>query len=123
MKRYDFTNFEEFAQHVNTQRENGADGYEEITVVRENGWFKADLMTCTKSAKVAINRFFRVLPELASWKEFLVEAISCGCWKDNDFTMACGSRNDNPSFAWEVDASNEDMVYIFLNVHEATHIA
>lgn len=119
MKRKDFTSFEEFEQYQeDTNRENF---YEEVCVIRENGWFKADLMTNTKSAKVAINRFFRVLPELAVWKEFLKESISNGCWKDNDFTMA-GSRNTNPSFAWEVDTSNEDEVYIFLNVNESVHM-
>lgn len=113
MKRYDFTSFADF-------EESGiAPEREAVTLIRENGWFKADLMTECKSWKTAVNRFFKALenvPEFDGWKDFLRESAENGYFKDNDSTMADGSRNEFQSFAWEIEPIDESQWYIFLNI-------
>lgn len=90
-------------------------------VVHENGWFKADMTCATKSRKVALNRFFKAVPELAYWREELENSS-----KGNDFLLGCGEKNKHPSFAYEVDMTNAEgafpSVYIFLNVRADIHI-
>lgn len=95
----------------------------QAVVLHENGWCKADMTCTTKSAKVALNRFFKAVPELAEWKEGLIESMECGCFKESDRMLADGAQNPNISYAWEIDCKNADdgnfsTVYIFLNVNE-----
>lgn len=78
-------------------------------VVHENGWFKADMTCTTKSVKVALNRFFKAVPELASWRETLE-------------TM--GELHDsNMGVHFEIYMANATgdfpTIYIFLNIDEA----
>lgn len=90
-------------------------------VLHENGWFMADMTCTTKSKKIALNRFFKAVPELACWREELENSA-----KGNDFLLASGEKNNCPSFAYEVDMSNAcglyPTVYIFLNVRADVHI-
>ena len=99
MKRYDFTSFDDYEAAELPFEETGV-------LIRENGWWKADLYTCTTSKKVALNRFFRLFPEVASWREFME---GMGKYRDND----CG-------IYFEVDMTNADDsgIYIFLNLNE-----
>jgi len=91
-------------------------------VVHENGWFKADMTCTTKSVKVALNRFFKAVPELESWRESSIQDGENINYKGNDFTMGDGSKNPFPSYVWEIDMTNADgdypTVYLFLNVNE-----
>lgn len=101
MKRYEFNSFEAY--------ENAEVPFEETGVlIREKGWWKADLFTRTKSRKVALNRFFRLFPEIESWRG-MVEGM--GKYHDNE----CGVH-------FEIDITNADEecggIYIFLNLHE-----
>lgn len=101
MKRYDFNSFSEYETAEIPFEETGV-------LIRENGWYKADLYTCTKSRKVALNRFFRLFPEVASWREFME---GMGKYHDNE----CGVH-------FEIDMNNADDegggIYIFLNLNE-----
>ena len=99
MKRYDFYSMEDFEN-------SGISAYDTPVCVHENGWFKADLLTDTKSVKVALNRFFRAFPEVASWRESME-----GCFKMHD---------KDGGFHWEIDTTNADdgTIYIFLNLNE-----
>lgn len=94
MKRYDFISHDDYEAANLPFEETGV-------LIRENGWWKADLFTCTKSRKVALNRFFRLFPEVASWQEFMAEA---GKYHDNE----CGIH-------FEIDMTNADDfgIYIF----------
>lgn len=116
MKRYDFNSFEEFSEaEVSTE-------WEALTVVTENGWIKADLMTECKSWKTALRRFFRALDpssaeEFSGWYECMRESAENGYFKMNDSRMADGSRNPYMSYAWEIEEMNDGEWYIFLNIH------
>lgn len=116
MKRYDFNNFDEFsAAEVSGERET-------LTVVTENGWIKADLMTECKSWKTALRRFFKALDpnnaeEFKGWYECMRESAENGYFKMNDSRMADGSRNPYMSFAWEIEEMDDGEWYIFLNIH------
>ena len=94
----------------------------QAVVVHENGWFKADMTCTTKSAKVALNRFFKAVPELASWRESSIEDGENINYKGNDFTLGDGSKNPIPSYVWEIGMTNAEgdypTVYLFLNVNE-----
>lgn len=116
MKRYDFNSFEEFSDAE------VAGEWEALTVLAENGWIKADLMTECKSWKTALRRFFKALnpngdEEFSGWYECMTESAENGYFKGNDFTMADGSRNQCPSYAWEIEEMNDGEWYIFLNIH------
>lgn len=117
MKRYDFNSFEEFS-------ESGTAGeYEVLTVVTENGWIKSDLLTECKSWKTALRRFFKLLdpdnsnPAFDGWYECMRESAEGGLFKMNDSMMANGTRNPFPCYAYEIEAIDENIWYIFLNVH------
>ena len=101
MKRYNFTSFEAYETAELPFEETGV-------LIREKGWWKADLCTCTKSREVALNRFFRLFPAVASWREFMDEM---GKYHDNE----CGVH-------FEIDMNNADNeyggIYIFLNLNE-----
>lgn len=99
MKRYDFTSFEAYETADLPFEETGV-------LIRENGWWKADLYTCTKSSKVALNRFFRLFPEVAAWRETME---GFGKFHNKD----CGIH-------FEIDMTNADSsgIYIFLNLNE-----
>lgn len=116
MKRYDFNSFEEFSEAE------VAGEWEALTVVTENGWIKADLMTECKSWKTALRRFFRALDpssaeEFSGWYECMRESAENGYFKLNDSRMADGSRNPYMSYAWEIEEMNDGEWYIFLNIH------
>lgn len=89
----------------------------QAVVVHDNGWFKADMTCDTKSVKVALNRFFRAVPELESWREALEADYKC-----SDRMMADGTINLEMSYAWEIDCTNAlddaPSIYVFLNVNE-----
>lgn len=116
MKRYDFNSFDELsAAEVSGE-------WEALTVVTEGGWIKADLVTECKSWKTALRRFFKALnPDNSGlfngWCECMMESAENGYFKGNDFTMADGSRNPCPSYAWEIEEMNDGEWYIFLNIH------
>ena len=99
MKRYDFISHDDYEAANLPFEETGV-------LIRENGWWKADLYTCTKSRKVALNRFFRLFPEVAPWRETME---GFGQYHDND----CGIH-------FEIDMTNADDsgIYIFLNLNE-----
>lgn len=116
MKRYDFNSFEEFSDAE------VAGEWEALTVVTENGWIKADLMTECKSWKTALRRFFKALDpdsaeEFEGWYECMRESAESGYFKMNDSRMADGSRNPYMSYAWEIEEMNDGEWYIFLNIH------
>lgn len=115
IKRHDFNSFEQFD-------ESGTAGnWEELTFIREDGWKKADLMTETKSWKVALNRFFKAIgndPDFDGWKECIVECCENGAFEQNDWTMADGSRNEFPSWSYGIEQIDESGWYIFLNVRQ-----
>lgn len=122
MKRYDFNSFEEFSEaEVSTE-------WEALTVVTENGWIKADLMTECKSWKTALRRFFKALdPDnsdvFSGWYECMKESAEGGYFKMNDSHMADGSRNKFMTYAWEIEEMNEGEWYIFLNIHPGEYEA
>lgn len=116
MKRYDFNNFEEFSEAEVSGE------WEALTVVAENGWINADLMTECKSWKTALRRFFKVLDpnnaeEFEGWYECMRECAENGYFKMNDSRMADGSHNPYMSFAWEIEEMDDGEWYIFLNIH------
>lgn len=116
MKRYDFNSFEEFSEAEVSNE------WEALTVVTENGWIKADLMTECKSWKTALRRFFKALdPDnsdvLSGWYECMKESAESGYFKLNDSRMADGSRNQCMTYAWEIEEMNDGEWYIFLNIH------
>lgn len=113
MTRHDYNSFWEFSESCNAGK------YEDVTVIREHGWIKTDLMTECKSYKTAIRRFFKMLadiPEIADWEECLVESAENGYFKLNDSMMADGSKNTSPSYFYEIEETMEGVWYIFLNV-------
>jgi len=93
----------------------------QAVVVHEDGWFKADMTCTTKSVKVALNRFFKAVPELASWRDSIQDGDNID-YKENDFVMGDGNKNPVPSYVWEIDMTNAEgdypTVYLFLNVNE-----
>lgn len=99
MKRYDFISRDAYEATEIPFEETGV-------LIRENGWWKGDLYTCTKSRKVALNRFFRVFPEVASWRGMMEDMRE---FHDND----CGVH-------FEIDMTNADDtgIYIYLNLNE-----
>ena len=116
MKRYDFNSFEEFSDAE------VAGEWEALTVITENGWIKADLMTECKSWKTALRRFFKALDpdsaeEFEGWYECMRESAESGYFKMNDSRMADGSRNPYSFYAWEIEEMNDGEWYIFLNIH------
>ncbi len=114
MKRYDFESFDDFD-------ESGVAGYREaVTVIHENGWIKADLVTECKSWKTALKRFFKSVPELKeSWYECIVECIESGYWKANDYKLADGTRNPIPGWAWEVECMDDGLWYVYVGENQA----
>lgn len=111
----EFNSFEEF------DSSNTAGEYERVTVIRENGWFKCDLLTECKTGKTAVKRLFDSLEsngitDVSEWREFLNESLENGYYKDNDRTLADGTKNPNPCYYWEIDCTNEDSIYITINV-------
>jgi len=112
MKRNDFTSFDEF------ENSNTSGNMETVTVIKENEWFKVDLMTECKSYKTALNRFFNMLsdiPLLMEWKNEMIESCENGYFKCNDMMMSDGTYNTEPCFAWEVEQLDDNLFYIFLN--------
>lgn len=81
----------------------------QAVVVHENGWFKADMTCTTKSVKVALNRFFKAIPELASWRE----------WIEEEGVFHCNYTGVH----FEIDCTNAGeeypSIYIFLSINEA----
>lgn len=83
MKIMYFDSFDEFDACENKQDE------EMVAVVKRNNGLCADLLTETKSWKVAVNRFFRALEkagfnELANWKESVKESCENGYFSDKE---------------------------------------
>lgn len=92
--------------------------YEEVSVVRENGWIKCDLMTECKRYQTALRRFFKALenvPEVYEWRETLEESTENGYFKMDDLTMADGSRNPVPGYVWGVE-EYDGCWYVYVNV-------
>jgi hypothetical protein len=89
-----------------------AGNYEEVTVVRENGGIKCDLMTECKSYKTALRRFFKALanvPEVSGWYEDMKNAADGGCFKAQDI------YHSDPGYFWAIE-DHDGAWYIFLNV-------
>lgn len=85
-----------------------AGNWNTITVIREDGWIKSDLMTECKSYKTALRRFFdnlKDVPEVAEWRDCITESCECGYFKENE----------PQSYAWAVEEINEGEWYIYLN--------
>lgn len=117
MKRNDFNSFEEF------ENSGTAGNYEEVTVIRENGWIKCDLLTECKSWKTALRRFFKMLGNegiFEGWYECMTESAENGYFKLDDFTMGNGSKNPLPGYCYEIEETSENVWYIFLNLREDT---
>ena len=96
--------------------------WERVTVVRENGWVKADLLTECKSWKTAVRRFFKAMssdPAFDGWEECIRESCENGHWKDSSTVWNCekGRSEFVPGYAWEVVQTSENAWYIFLNVY------
>ena len=116
IKRYNYNSFEEFENdEAKTDRE-------ALSVIVENGWMKSDIVTECKSWKTALRRFWEALdpnndtPALDGWREGMTEAAENGCFKLNDSRMADGSRNQYPSYAYEIEQLDDGLWHIFLNV-------
>ena len=93
--------------------------YEHITVIREKGWIKTDLMTECKSFKTVLRRFFTNLahiPDIADWYDCILESCENGCFSMNDCLRADGSINPDRWYSWGVENLDDDLWYIFLNV-------
>lgn len=84
---------------------------------RQNGWMCCDMTCTTKSAKVAINRFFKAVPELSEWKSMIKDAVENGCYGAMG-TLDYGEKD----FSWGIVTDNvcgdKPTVYIYLNVRE-----
>ncbi len=116
MKRYDFTSFEQFEQSDTVGK------LETLTVIDENGWLKSDITTKCKSWKTALRRFFKLFgddPRLNDWYECMKDEAENGYFKANDLILADGSRNEFPSFAYEIEEIDKGIWYIFLNIKYA----
>ena len=86
--------------------------YEEVSVVRENGWIKCDLMTECKRYQTALRRFFKAVenvPEIYRWRDSLEVSTEGGQFKGNDLDTA------NPSFYWGVE-DHDGLWYVYVNV-------
>lgn len=97
-----YASFDEFSASGTTGNWNT------ITVIRENGWIKSDLMTECKSYKTALRRFFdnlKDIPEVAEWHDCIAESCEYGYFKENE----------SQRYAWAVEEINEGEWYIFLN--------
>lgn len=93
MKTRFFNSFAEF------DMSGTAGNYEEVTVIRENGWIKCDLMTECKSYKTALRRFFKALAnvsEVSGWYEDMNESAENGYFQMNDNMMADGTPEPLP---------------------------
>ena len=83
MKTMYFENYDEFETCENKQ------DAELVAVVKRNDGLCADLLTETKSWKVALNRFFRELRKagfytLAEWEETVKESCKNGVFADKE---------------------------------------
>lgn len=110
-----YNSFEQFEQ------DNCAMDYEHMTVVNENGWIKADLLTECKNWKTALRRFFNAHPDqrvVDDWRECMIESAENGYFKDNDSTLASGEHNPFFSYAYEIEQLDDSLFYVFLNVSE-----
>lgn len=113
MKRYTFASFEEF------EKSTACGQAEAVTAIFENGWIKCDVMTECKTWKTAVNRFFKALDDIKAldgWKDCIVESCENGYFKDDDSRMADYSRNPFTSFYWGVEALDDNLYYVFINV-------
>ena len=106
-----FTSFEAF-EESNTVGE-----YERTTVIEYDNKICADLMTDTKSLKVAINRFFKSISNielLYGFKEGFEEEL-----KENGFISNYDGVTDRKNgiwaYSWEFQ-DNDGSFYIMLNV-------
>lgn len=116
MTRHDYMSFEEFEESCT------AGEWEDLTMLHENGWKKADLVTECKSWKTALKRFFKMIGDEAGfegWYECLRESAESGIFRDNDCVMLDGSRNEYASWAYEIEEVDDGAWYIFLNVKVA----
>lgn len=86
-------------------------------VVTGDSWRCCGMTCTTKSAKIAINRFFKAVPELSEWKTMIKDAVENGCYGAMG-TLDYGEKD----FGWGVEMDNangdEPTVYIYLNVKE-----
>lgn len=73
-----------------------------VVVLDDNGWIKCDLDTNTKSAKVAVGRLFKVLPEFEEWKDIITEELSYGY-----------KGKTEEGYVWRIDNSGENMYVYF----------
>lgn len=84
--------------------------YEVVDIVRSENGVCADLMTEAKSAKTALNRFFRTVKNhkmFADWEETIKDCIENGCYRDDEY-KDCG-------FVWEVENYDESW-YIMIKI-------
>lgn len=94
-----------------------------VDIIRENGWIRTDMTTQCKSYKTALNRYFaaikNILPDMYGWKEGIEESCENGYCSDNNRTMADGGKNECISYAWEIEAVDDDLYYFFFNCKDA----
>lgn len=115
IKVIEYRSMNEFEQDENSQ------GNERLTVVRENGWIKADLLTECKSWKTAVRRFFANHPDsrvIDDWQGCMTEGAENGFFKDSDYMLANGTKNEFFSYCYEIEEVGDGLWYIFLNVSE-----
>jgi len=105
---YDSTEDIEQAMELNPMMD------ETLTTIENNKVLKADLMTSTKSLKVALNRFFKNLPNnelFDGWRDCMEESIEVNMWTGKEVG----------SWSWGVEQYGEDednttAYYIYLNI-------
>ena len=112
MKIMYFESYDEFDLCENKQDE------ELIAVVKRQNGLCADLLTETKSWKVAINRFFRELRkagfyQLAEWEEVVRESCESGVFADKEINPY--ARGYAGGWFYEVE-NHGDLWYVCLKV-------
>ncbi len=96
MKLRKFNSYDEYETYY--ENKESEERYEIVDIVRTENRVCADMMTDTKSVKIALNRFFRTVKDckdFADWEGDIRESIENGYWKDDSMKDA--------GYAWEVE--------------------
>ena len=113
MKIREFKSFNEF------ENSNVAGTYNQIVIIRENGWVKCDLMTKCKSYKTVLKRFFDNLKidnkdNINAWYETMLELCENGIFKENGELY--GVSNNEFGYVWGIEEIDDGTWYIFFNI-------
>lgn len=114
MTRHIFKSFEAFEESET------AGNYENVTIIDYNNRVCADLMTETKSLKVAFNRFFKQLADFHvfdGWRDGMEESIENGYWSDSETYWNDETNKSEYRGGWFYTVEDNDgSFYIALNV-------